>query len=437
MLIINNDRLRTLERARNEILSLQEQFPSVARYEIKLAELWSRAAGSAAYEGLGSFSLCRFHQRPVTSRHDLKAAPWSYVAGGLERASKYYETTGTAGPVTPTPRYVEDIIWNVVSVAEAWRGLFDAQDRVLVLLPSDIVPVGDLVVGVCEYLDLLHTRCYPMTAGISDWDRLIGVWRSLRPTVITVPPGLAVQLTRLLKQRELLAELSCSVRLLMLLGEVSTPAMRRRLGEWWAATAYDASYGSTETGTLATTCGHSQLHLRVATNYFEIATPEGIVPLAGAAAGRLIVTPLNLYARPLLRFDTGDQVSVGAGCRCGGGTPTVVIHGRAADSIRIHDVELSVRSVEDLVFGLTTATGYLIELSQGHDYGRLLLERDVGARADAEHAESAALRGACASRLGLRWDDIVYVNALPVSTKSGAAAKSWKRTNVRVVERVG
>jgi phenylacetate-CoA ligase len=355
------------------------------------------------------------------------------VAVGLSHAAKYYETTGTSGRVTPTPRLAADLMWNTVAVAEAWRSVLAEEDRVLIMLPSDMVPVADLVAGVCEYLDLPHVRAYPFTTGICDWDRLLAMWMTFRPTTIFAAPGVALQFTRLLRQRGIIDDAARTIRAQMLLGEVNTGPLRRRMGAWWDCAVYDASYGSTETGTLAATCAADRQHLLTAASYFELATADGIVPLPEKGRGRLVVTPLNLYARPLLRLDTGDEVTVGGECACGNQMPVVIVAGRSTDAVRVHGVRLSPRSVEEVVYTHTRATGYMIEVSPEGERARLLLERDTEWDRASEPALQEAVQRASRAELGFGWDDLVFVNALPTTTKSGASQKSWKRSNIRTL----
>jgi Coenzyme F390 synthetase len=430
MIVNSEQRLELLRTARREFERGDAVDP--AFYRRKIADVWARAQASPAYAKLGDFSWDTFRALPVTTKEQLKRDPWSYVAAPVEAAAKYYETTGTTGTATPTPRLAEDIIWNTVSVARAWGDLVGTGDRVLSLLPSDVVPVGDLVAGVCEYLDVPHTRAYPFATGICDWDRLAEVWAALRPTVVFLAPGVALQATRLFKQRGRLAELRSSVRALMLLGEVSVPALRARLGHWWGATAYDASYGSTETGTLAATCPRDRLHLLTVANYVELAGDTGAEPLGDRGAGRLVVTPLNLYARPLLRYDTGDEVEVTSGCDCGRATPVVTVLGRATDGLRIQDTALTPHLVEQIVYGATTATGYLLETDPAGRRFRLLLERDVDADRSGEPAAAEAVRAAFRDH-GLDCAAVLFLNSLPSTTKSGGSQKSWKRSNIRIV----
>jgi phenylacetate-CoA ligase len=436
MLIRDRTGLDLVRRAQEETLRLRHSGPAADFYTAKVFETWNRARKAEAFQQLGEFSWESFRALPVTAKDELKAHPWRFAVADVADAAKYYETTGTSGRVTPTPRTVEDIVWNTVSVAEAWRAVLRTGDRVAILLPSDIVPVADLIVSVCEYLGLPHTRMYPFATGISDWDRLAGVFATLRPTVVFAAPGVLVQLTRLLEQRGSLTELSESVAKLMLLGEVSTPALRARLGDWWGAAGHDVSYGSTETGTLAATCPFDSLHLLTGAHYFELTDGTTTVPLPEHGTGRLVVTPLNLHARPLLRLDTGDDVEIRTGdCACGSHAPTLVVQGRSSDALNLRGAAVTVREVEEIVYGMTPATGYLMETDEAGSWARLLLERPVGADRAAEADVAETVRGVCRERLGLDWDGVSFVNTLPATTKSGGSQKSWKRTNVRIVER--
>jgi phenylacetate-CoA ligase len=435
LLINSQDRLQELLEARADATRHLDRIPSEAFYEESLRHVWERASGVPAYGPLGPFSMAAFRRLEVTSKDELKKRPLEFCAVTPGTADKYYETTGTTGRATPTPRLATDVIRNAVSVAEAWRPLLSPDDRVLSLLPSDVVPVGDLIAQVCEYLGLVHTRAYPFATGICDWDRLTGIWRTLRPTTLFVAPGVAQQLTRLLKRRGDLDTLGGSVARIMLLGEVNTEPFRVRLGSWWGAAVYDASYGSTETGTLATSCRSGRHHLLPAAHCFELATDDGVVPLRAGARGRLVVTPLHLHARPLLRLDTGDEVTVTEGCACGSPAPSLVVHGRSSDALDLGGAKVTVRDLEEIVYGVTGATGYLMEIDPEGTPLRLLLERDSDSDRNREQEMAEAVRAASQDSLRLSWNTVAFVNTLPATTKSGGSQKSWKRTNIRVVEK--
>ncbi|GGK73800.1 hypothetical protein GCM10012284_04660 [Mangrovihabitans endophyticus] len=434
VLINTAERWKRFCAAQDEARARMGIMPGLDYYEPRLREVWQRARRTPAYEHLCSYSAAAFQEIRSTSKDELKATPWNYVVPQTGPGAKYYETTGTTGRVTPTPRLADDIILNVVSVGEAWRRVLSPDDRVIILLPSDVVPVADLVAGVCEYLGIPHTRAYPFTTGICDWDRIIGIWRHLRPTAMFLAPGVAMQFTRLAKRRGVLPELREPVQRMMLLGEVNTAPLRRRLGQWWDAVAHDASYGSTETGTLAATCTFGQLHLLPCANYFELATDAGLVGLPAEGRGRLVVTPLNLFARPVLRLDTGDDVTIGGDCDCGDAAPIVSVGGRGTDMVHVRGTSMSVRAIEEVVYSASSATGYLLEIGADGGYARLVLERDIDWDRAAEPGLARRVLAATSDALGLSWDDVVFVNSLPETTKAGASQKSWKRSNVRVLD---
>lgn len=225
-----------------------------------------------------------------------------------------------------------------------------------------------------------------------------------------------------------------SVQTIMLLGEVNTQPFRQRLARWWQCEVFDASYGSTETGTLATVGEDQQMRLACTTNYFELLLEDGqLVPLAQGLSGRLVVTPLNLYARPLLRLDTGDSVTISGACEAGQLSPSLLINGRDNDAVVVGGVALDIRAVEEVVYGNCDATGYMIEVDRDKDSAALILERDVLWDTGQEAAIEARLQAHSQAHMRLRWSRILFINNLSVLSKSGASQKSWKKTNLRFV----
>lgn len=434
MLVHSDQDYGVLKAAERELQLQAGHVPDAAFYERKLQAIWTRAQHSAHYANIGPYSFPAFQQLPVTAKALLKGQPLEFCTVELGEAAKYYATTGTTGEPTPTPRLKEDIIWNAVSVASYWRAVLRPGSRVANLMPSDIVPVGDLIANVCEYLDVSHVRLYPFTTGITDWERVCNTFDTYRPTVLFIAPGVLVQLTRYLKQRELLHAFAKSVRSIMLLGEVNTQPLRERLARWWQCDVFDASYGSTETGTLAAVGQDVQMRLATATNYFELLLPDGkLVTPAEGLTGRLVVTPLNLYARPLLRLDTGDSVTITSPWQPGQVSPALLINGRDSDSVRVAGVGLEIRAVEEVVYGSCDATGYVIEVDRQADSAALILERDVVWDSSQEARLQAHLLERCEQHMGLRWSRVLFVNNLSALNKSGGSQKSWKKTNLRFV----
>ncbi|MFY1587099.1 phenylacetate--CoA ligase family protein [Micromonospora sp. WMMD734] len=397
----------------------------------KLAQLWERLDGSPRYRDLPHVRARDFAGAPVTEKQEVKADPFGFVRDDGSHV-RYYETSGSTGSPTPTPRAVEDVVWNTASVATVWSRTLRPGDRVASLLPSDVVPVGDLVASVAEHLDCMLLRCYPFAQGMCDWDRLEELFSRFRPDHVFVAPGVMLQWTRLLKQRGRLDAVRESLRTALLLGEVSTAPMRARLAALWDCRVIDASYGSTETGTIGAGCEHDRMHLLLPAHIAELRGEDGAIrPARPGDTGELVTTTLNNHTRPLLRYATGDIGGVlpGDGCPCGLGLPVLTIHGRASDAVSVAGRPISVENVESVVYAVPEVTGYLIQLRGGDQpAARLVLERDVDFTGPPEPV-AGRIRARFAE-LGVTWNSVVLVNQLPALTKAGASQKNWKRTNV-------
>ena len=437
-----SERAYVLEQYRDQVTTVDDALNDIDRskcqdtqtfYEAKLATLWAKCRLTAAGAGLAEFSWRAFVAQEPVRKSSLREHPWDFVRIDLSDASRYYQTSGTTGRPTPTPRSATEILTNAVSVAESWRTLIARKNaRALSMIPSDVVPAGDLIVGVCEHLRIPVTRAYPFSMGMVDWDVLFGLIETLRPTVLFSAPGVLLQLTQIAKRRHQLDQLSTSLETVMLLGEVSTPTMRAMLGRNWNAAVFDASYGSTESGTLATCCLKDRLHVLTAANLVELEINGRVLPLDPGSVGNLIATPLNADARPLLRMEMGDEVEVGS-CDCGRDGPTIKVRGRASDRLLVKDSLLDTYGLETVVYSATQALGYMIEMTESGSYARLLLERDPDTLRSAEPSQIEALQNESTERLGFSWDGVVFVNDLPSATRSGGSLKSWKRSNVAIV----
>jgi phenylacetate-CoA ligase len=84
-------------------------------------------------------------------------------------------------------------------------------------------------------------------------------------------------------------------------------------------------YGCTEAGFVASSCpaGHG-LHVHAENVLFEVLDEAGR-PCAAGQTGRVVLTTLHNYCLPFIRYDIGDDVTLGPGpCPCGRGLPWLV-----------------------------------------------------------------------------------------------------------------
>jgi phenylacetate-CoA ligase len=109
---------------------------------------------------------------------------------------------------------------------------------------------------------------------------------------------------------------------------------RRLLAEAFGTAVLDI-YGLTETGMVAFECDrHDGYHLAEDTAIVEL------LPTGRGDESSLVVTNLELYGMPLIRYQTGDLARPGptGACGCGRALARIAaIEGRAVDSLRLPD----------------------------------------------------------------------------------------------------
>ncbi len=101
-------------------------------------------------------------------------------------------------------------------------------------------------------------------------------------------------------------------------GEVVEAELRQVCREVWGAPVIDV-YSANEVGVIAHQCPeHEHYHVQSENILVEVLDDQGR-PCAPGEVGRVVVTPLRIFAKPLIRYALGDYAEVGAPCPCGRG----------------------------------------------------------------------------------------------------------------------
>lgn len=117
-------------------------------------------------------------------------------------------------------------------------------------------------------------------------------------------------------------------------------ATQRRLIEDTFLTRVFNEYGSGELGSIAHECEKGSLHISAENMIVEVL--NGNRPSQPGEVGELVITELNNYATPLIRYRTGDFASVSNNpCTCGRTLPVLNnLYGRSYDTIRNREGKL-------------------------------------------------------------------------------------------------
>lgn len=113
-----------------------------------------------------------------------------------------------------------------------------------------------------------------------------------------------------------------SLKSVQSLGGALSAAVRAACREVWGVPLAHA-YRAEEVGPLALQCPeHEHFHIQSEQALVEVLDAEGRACGAGQL-GRVVATPLNNFAMPLIRYEVGETAEVGTPCPCGRGLPVL------------------------------------------------------------------------------------------------------------------
>ncbi len=147
----------------------------------------------------------------------------------------------------------------------------------------------------------------------------------------------------------------------------------------------------------------SGLHIWEDAFLVEVLDPQSGVPVADGEPGELTLTTLGRECMPLLRYRTGDVVSVDRSrCDCGRWHLRMSrVHGRTDDMLVVRGVNVFPSEIERLVIERTGTANYMIELHRSGPMDALVVLVETEDAAAAEAARRA-LQAALNLRLEVR-----------------------------------
>lgn len=159
---------------------------------------------------------------------------------------------------------------------------------------------------------------------------------AFQPDFIQAYASSALLLARFLKSRRLRP--TYPRQAIVSSAERLTPQMRAEIEEVFPVRVFDR-YGSREVSAIAAECSeHQGLHIQMASYIVETIDPATLAPVTGRP-GEIVITVLNNYAMPFLRYRIGDMGILDT-TRCSCGRPTYRLRevlGRTSDNFLMAD----------------------------------------------------------------------------------------------------
>jgi len=313
----------------------------------------------------------------------------SYLASEPEHIMRMHRTSGTTGAAMNLALSRADALMSaeVGGRAQAASGLGPGH-RVVHCLNYQL-----WMGGYTDHAALEATGAMVIPYGVGNSRGLIDVIRELGVTAISCTPSYPAVLEQTIaRDFSGLDPRDLGLRLGLFGGEpgLDDHGFRSRLEDTWGFAARNANYGVTDV--LCNFAGQStvstDLHL-VALDvlYPELIDPDnlGVKPWREGESGELVLTHLAKGCQPLIRFRTGDIITLtGTGpAECGRTAPRFRVIGRSDDMIVVRGINVFPVMVASVLNAHDALSGnYRIRLTRPPPYDVLPVEAELAATAE-------------------------------------------------------
>jgi phenylacetate-CoA ligase len=276
-------------------------------------------------------ALADLQQLPCTKKGDLKGNPRAMIS----RERFYFLTKKTTGgstgePVT-IPKARDAMAWEL---AATWRGYswagIDMGDRQARFWG---VPFGRRDKLRAEVIDFIanRKRCSAFSFNDRDLEAYTVTLDRFKPKYLYGYVSMIEEYARFFQRAGVSPPFA--LRCVITTSELLTDSQRELIERIFSTRVFN-EYGSGELGSIAHECEEGSLHLSAENMIVEVMDRDR--PCAAGEVGELVVTELNNYAAPLIRYRTGDFASLsGRKCKCGRTLPVIEnLLGRAYDTLQ-------------------------------------------------------------------------------------------------------
>ena len=254
-------------------------------------------------------------------------------------------SSGSTGTPTLSPFTAQDFEeWQDAEARLFWSIGMRPGDRYCHALNFTLFVGGPDVVGAQK------TGAMCIWAGAIPSERLLFIMKEFKPTITWTTPSYAWYLGETALKQGIDPAKDLAINKIIVAGEPggSIKSTREAIENLWDAKLYDF-YGLSDIfGANAGMCiERDGLHLAEDHHLLEVLDRDTLDPVTEGERGEMVLTTLKKRARPMIRFRTGDIVSVNKEpCNCGRTHARINIHGRIDDMLIITGVNVFPSDIE-------------------------------------------------------------------------------------------
>lgn len=320
----------------------------------------------------------------------------NYLASGVRQAVRLHRTSGTTGQAMNLALSARDcaITETVGGRCQAAAGL--TPDHTVVHCLNYQMWMG----GLTDHMTLQATGAMVVPFGVGSTELLVRTIQEVGITAISCTPSYPAVLERVIEQKfPGLTPRDLGLKLGLFGGEagLDDPAFRQRLRDVWGMEPRNANYGVSDVFcNFAAQCEHdTRLHFMAAdVLHVELIDPDTAtpLPLEPGQTGEMVLTHLARECQPLVRFRTGDIITVDETepCRCGCTGFRFRVVGRSDDMVVVRGLNLFPTMVAAVLNEFIELSGdYRIHLDTPPPYDSLPVQAELakGQAADTGLAE--------------------------------------------------
>lgn len=336
----------------DELRALQlKKLQTIVAYEYDRVALFRTRCDEKGVKPRDLVTLKDLARFPFMKKTDLRDQyPTGLTAAPLKEIVRFHCSSGTTGKPICIPNTKGDI--------EVWT---DATARSLAMYglgDEDVLQVsygyGLFTGGLGLHYGGEHLGCAVLPTSAGNTEKQLMLMRDLGSTAIACTPSYFLHVIEVAKKAGIDFRRDTKLRHGIFGAEPWTDEMRRKIAELSGIIPHDI-YGLTEISGpgVAASCPYCEsetpgLHVFEDHYYPEIVDPETLDPLPDGEEGELVLTTLDRFGTPMIRYRTRDLSRLHAErCKCGR-TIRVMdrIKARSDDMLIVHGVNLFPSQIE-------------------------------------------------------------------------------------------
>ena len=332
----------------DELRSLQhERLPRQLEYVVERSPFYRALWGETPPTELDELAQLPLSDKEMLRRDQAAAPPFgTYLAAEPAQVRRVHRTGGTTGSAMNIALSDADaLLTEEVGARPQRAGGLGPGHRVIHCLNYQL-----WMGGYTDHAILEATGATVVPFGVGSTERLVATIRDLGITAISCTPSYPAVIEQVVDERfPGITPRDLGLELGLFGGEAGLDdlGLRGRLEETWGFAVRNSNYGVSDVlSNFAGQCEHdTDLHFFAGDVIaYELVDPEDDAPISWqtGATGEFVLTHLSKQCQPLVRFRTGDLITVTATepCVCGRTTPRLRVRGRADDMLVVRGINV-------------------------------------------------------------------------------------------------